>query len=461
MAKKDYEEMSKQILEFVGGKSNISSCIHCATRLRFMVKDKGLVKKEKIDEINGVLGSQWIGDQYQIIVGKDVENVYVKICKLGDILQEEALNENLDGKLINGNITIKSLFKVSLEKLSSIVAPLIPVFCAGGMIKCLVTVLTSLNIVASDSSIIAVINAIGDAPFYFMPFLMGYTSAKAFGLKEVFGIMFAGILMYPTILNQTLGETIEFGILSIPSLNYSTTAFPIILCIFLFSYFYRFVDKIIPKNLDLIFTGLISFCIFTPFALTFIAPLGTYLSVGVAEVIMYLFELCGPVAGGLYSSVLSFFIMTGLHINMIPIIIQNIELYGMDYLIVATFVNNIAVAGSTLGYALTIKNKEMKSMGISTGLIALCGISEPALYGVGVKYRKPFIGNVLGGAVGGALFMFFGVTCSAFAFQSIFSIPLYTRSTQNLVGLFISLVATFIVSFVVSYVVGKRHPEEN
>lgn len=456
MAKKNFDEMSKKILENVGSKDNIISVAHCATRLRFNVKDKSIVKINEIEKISGVMGSQWSGDQFQIIIGGDVPDVYKAICKVGNLELVEAIDENLDTHLKGKKFGIRSIF----EALSDIVVPLIPVFCAGGMIKCLVTVLTSFNIVAADSSILAIISAIGDAPFYFMPFMFGYTTAKKCKINETFGIMIAGILMYPTLVNQTIGETIPFLFFDIPSLNYSSTAFPVLLTVVFFSYFYRFVDKLIPKNFSLVFTGLIAFCIYMPIALMFIAPFGTYLSVGVASGLMFLFDLCGPITGALYSGLLSFFIMTGLHVNMIPIILQNIQLYGSDYLIVATFINNIAVAGSTLGYALTLKDKTMKSMGISAGIIALCGVSEPALFGMGIKYRKPLIANIIGGAVGGAVFMALGVTCSAFAFQSLFSLPLYTSTTANLVGILISIGITFIVSFIAAFILGKRERKE-
>ncbi|WP_050637622.1 PTS transporter subunit EIIC [Candidatus Stoquefichus sp. SB1] len=451
MSKKMYKDLVNNVLDLIGGKDNLVSLTHCVTRLRFSVKDKSLIEKEKIEQTQGVMGVQWVGEQLQIIIGRDVDEVYKQICENHHIEVLATIEEDLD----DGQPHKKS--NQFLEVLANIFTPLVYAFSAGGMIKCIAMFLEMLNILPTNDGTLIVLNALGDAPFYFMPFMIGYTTAKQFKINEIFGIMVAGCLMYPTFLNQTAGQEIQFLFLKIPCLSYASTVLPVLLSVILFSFVYKFVDRFVPKSLNIIFTGFLSMAISAPIMLCLIAPVGNYCGTFLAQFLETFFTTFGPVAGAVFAGSLSFYVMTGMHYASMTLMMQNLALLGYDYLMPAIFINNIAVAGATLGASLHIKKKEMKSAAVSNGAIALLGISEPALYGIDFKYKYPLVGIVAGGVVAGALYMILGVKCYAFGPVGLTSFPQYMKTTANLIGIVVCVAVSFIVSFLSSYFFGRKY----
>lgn len=450
-----YEQLCINILNIIS-KENIQDVFHCVTRLRFVVKDKSKVNVEKLNQIDGIIQVKEVGNQIQCVIGSHVEDVFDEFCQIANI------SVNKDDDFENPNTEEpqqKKGFQVILETLSSIFMPLIIVFSAGGMIKCLSIILSSFGILPADSGILTVIDAIGDAPFYFLPFMVGYTTAKRFKLNELLGLMVAGVLMYPTFLNQA-GESIPFMMFEIPCYSYASTVLPVVLCVIAMSYIYRFVNRIVPKNLSLVFSGMISFAIFMPILLLVIAPIGNYCGSFISTVFEALFQTAGPLGGALFSGLMPFLVMTGTHSTLDPIIIQNFATVGKDYLFPAFFISNLAIAGATIGTGLRIKDKKLKAAAISNGGLGILGITEPALFGVCTKYKYALLGSIIGGAIGGACYMLFHVYCYAFTMPGIFSIVSYADGTNNMIFMAICLLITFITSFIIGYAMTKRQAEE-
>ncbi|WP_172696998.1 MULTISPECIES: PTS transporter subunit EIIC [Clostridia] len=446
-----YEKMCKEILTIIG-QENIVDVFHCVTRLRFIAKDKEKVDLKKLGEVEGVLQVKIVGNQIQCIIGPHVGEVYEDLCKVGEFEQKPEIDEEVgEEKTEKKKIT----FNTFLEGLSSIFMPLISVFCAGGMIKCLSIILSSCGILADGSGTLTLLDAIGDAPFYFLPFMVAYTTAKRFKLNELLGLMVAGVLMYPTIM-ENAGSGINFIGIHITCYSYASTVIPTVLCVILMAYIYRFVDKLIPKNLSLVFTGMISFTVFMPLLLWIIAPLGNHVANVLSVFFETLFHVAGPLGGAVFTGVMPFLVMTGTHSTLDPIIIQNFAKTGMDYMFPAFFLNNFAVAGATIGAALRIKDKSIKAAAISNGGLGILGITEPALFGVCTKYKAALIGSVVGGAIGGALYMFFHVYSYAYAMPGIFSIASYADKNNNMLWMILCLAITFVVSFVIGFVMNKE-----
>ena len=445
-----YEQLCNDILKVIT-KDNIQDVFHCVTRLRFIVKDKSKINVNELEEIKGVMQVKEVGNQIQLVIGSHVQEVYENFCAISGFKVNAEVAADADD-LPKEKVSIGAKI---LDTLSSIFLPVMPVLVAGGMLKSLVMILTTFNIIAGDNGIIVVLSAIGDAPFYFLPFMVGLTTAKHFKLNEAYGLMIAGILLYPTFLNQTAGTTITFGFFSIPAYSYASSVLPAILSVIAFSYIYKFVDKFIPSNLKIVLSGLISFAIFMPILLAVVAPLGNYLGILLGSSTQFLFNTTGPIAGALFAGLMSFIVMAGMHSSLFPIMLQNLSTLGYSFLFPAFFINNLAVAGSTLGASFKIKDPEMKSAAISSGSLGILGITEPALYTVDIKYKQPLIGIIAGGAVGGILYMLFSVKCYAFVLPGIFSLPAYIDDANNIVFMIISLVAAFIVSFAYSYIMTK------
>ncbi len=456
MAKKNYDELAQQVLTLVGGKDNVITCLHCATRLRFNVKDKGLVQEEELQALKSVVGIQWFGEQIQLIIGTDVEFLYNAVCKIAGFEGGGVIQENLDAPQDQSvKATLKRMGSGALQKCAAVFSSLLPVLTACGMMTTLRLILTSFNLVPADNPVVVYMNAIGNVIFYFMPFFVGYTTAKAFKLNELYGILIAGCLMHPTIMGMA-GSSIQYFFLNIDIFNYSSSLLPVFLCVALFSYVFKFIDARMPKNFRTLLTGLISCAIVIPILMCFVAPIGYHLGIWLAEAIESFYMSMGFVAGALFTGFLSFIIMTGVHHALNTVFLANFATLGYCYIKPALLLNNLAVAGSTLGYALRIKDKDLRATAIADGIMGIFGRSEPALYGFGFKYRTPLVGNVIGGMLAGALYTILGVRQYVSAPGNIFSLPSYLTSQENFYGMLASVIVALAASFVVSFILGGR-----
>ena len=449
-----YQKLCDDILAVVS-KDNIQDAFCCVTRLRLIVKDKSAVDKEKLEAIDGILQVKEMGNQLQLVIGTHVRDVYEDFCAITGFKEQDTLDDDDADAKAQGS----PLSRI-MDTLSSIFAPIIPAFCAGGMLKCVVLLLTTFGVLADDAGATTALNAIGDAPFYYLPFLVGFTTAKRFKVNQVFGIMVAACLMYPTFLNQTAGESVTFFFFPIPAYSYATSVLPTILSVIAFSYLYRLVDRFIPSNVKIVFSGMITFAIFMPLLLGFIAPLGNWCGNALSSVIMAMFNTMGPLAGALFTGLLPFIIMAGMHWALDPIQLQNFSQFGFDLLMPAFLVSNFAVAGATIAASLKIKDPSMKSAAFSNGALGILGITEPALYSVDIEYRQPLIGAVVGGAAGGALYMLLGTKCFVYSMPGIFSLAAYADDGLNMVFAIASIIVGFAVAFAYSFAMTRDDRKE-
>lgn len=433
-----YEQMNRQILAGIG-EENIQDVFNCVTRLRIVVKDKESVDFEGLEKIDGIIQVKTVGNQVQLVIGPHVEEVtdsFKALIGFKEATETESEASQEGAKGVSG----------ILQTLSALFMPLIPVFCAGGMIKSLTIILSNFGFVSEKSGILTILDTVGNAPFYFLPFMVAYTTAKRFKLNELLGLMVAGVLMSPVFI-ENAGKSAKFIVFDVPYYNYSSTVLPSILCVIAMSYIYRFVNRLIPKNLSLVFSGMLSFAIFMPLLLFIVAPLGNYGTGLVAKLFMTLFNTVGPIAGALFSGFMPLLVMTGMHSALDPVIIQNFATSGMDYLFPAFFISNFAIAGAVFAIAFKLNDKRMRAAAISNGGLCILGITEPALYGVCVEHKNALIGAISGGAVGGALYMIFHVVSYAFAMPGIFSIVSYMDGKNNLLWMVICLGIAFLSAF--------------
>lgn len=456
--KREYEAMCSQILEAIGGSQNIKNVFHCITRLRIVPVNRELVDLERLGKISGILKVVESSGQIQCVIGTAVPDVYNDFVALsgaaaggaveaaaGDKSGGEAPEEKKQNLLIRG-----------LNTLASCVTPNLYAIVAGGMIKGIVSLLTAIGLVASDSDIITVLNAVGDAPFYFMPFLVGYAAAKRFKVKEVFGIMTAGILMYATFMSPAEGVTgYAFGFINIPAYNYKSSIFPVILSVWIFSLIHRFIDKHMPKNLRIVFSGALAFLIAAPLFLGFAAPLGNWIAKVMTGTFAWLFTNVGIFAGALFCGIIPLTVIFGIK-GWSAIELQNLAALGYDFVLPNFFYSNLAVSGAVLGYALKRKRGEQRSAAISTGLVCILGITEPALYGIALPEKRPLGAAMAGGAIAGAVAMLLGVVTYAFSMPGITSIATYMDGGTNFLRLLIVMAVAWAAGFVISFVLTPK-----
>ena len=460
LSKYEYGKLCFDILDAFGGTQNVKNAFHCITRLRLVPANRDLVEMEKLNQIGGILKVIESSGQIQLVIGTTVPEVYNDFIAISGVSaggEVPATDGETKGDTSNEVEEKKpNLLVRALNTLASCVTPYLYAIVAGGMIKGIVSLITAVNLVPGSSDVIKVLNAVGDAPFYFMPFLVGFAAAKRFKVKEVFGIMIAGILMYSTFMSPAEGVTAyRFLFFDIPAYNYKSALFPVILSVWLFSVVFHFIDKHMPKNLRIVFSGALSFLISAPLFLAFLAPLGNMFAKVMTGAFAWLFTHAGPFAGALFCGIIPLTIIFGIK-GWSAIELQNINTLGYDYMLPNFFYSNLAVSGAILGYALKMKKGEQRSAAISTGLVCILGITEPALYGYALPEKKPLAACMIGGAIAGMTAMLLGVVTYAFSMPGITSIATYIDSGNNFIKLLLTMVVAWGSSFVLSLLLTKK-----
>lgn len=443
MNKKD---LAKRVISEMGGKENISQSWHCITRLRFNLVDAEKVNIENIKAIEGVMGAQFQNGQFQVIIGNKVSEVFEAVSK--ELGQEHEINSIGEKKR-------KNIIDLIFDTISGIFTPILPAIVGAGLLKGVMALLTALKLISESNSEYAVLSMIADAPFYFLPFLVAFSAAKKFKTNEFLAVTIAGVIMYPTIINYAAsGEvaSLSFLGLSIPMINYSATVIPIILGVWLLSYVYKVIDKFVPSLFKIIVTPLLVLLITSTLVLIFIAPLGSYVGVYVERFFSGLFNVAGPFAGMLLGGLMPLIVITGMHYAFFPAAFASLSSLGYDIVLLPmNLVSNLAQAGATFAVAIKSKDKKMKSLAASTGISAVFGITEPAIYGVTLKLKKPFYAALIGGAVGGGIFGTFVVKAFSFSLPGITALPSYIQEgTNNFMFALIGITLSFVISFLVT-----------
>ena len=441
------KELAQKILELSGGEKNITYVTHCATRLRLVVKSEAEVNLKAIDSLEGVLKAQHSGGQLQVVIGAKVNKIYDEFTKLGSFTN----NNESDMPKVK-----KNPVNAFIETISGIFTPILPALVGCGMMKCLSSLMTSTGMVYPSTGFITVFNMIADCVFYFMPFFLAVSAARKFKTNEYLAIALAGCLLHPTILDAA-GKIAETGIdkidfLGLPILlvKYTSTVIPIILSVWLLSYVYKFVEKIVPDLLKVLLVPMITLLIMVPVQLIAIGPFGSYVGTWIAEGLNILFAKSGIVAGALLGFFRPILVMFGMHYSIMPMQIQQVAETGVTVLTASALAANLAQAGAAFGVFLKTRNKTMKAAAGSSSLTALFGITEPAIYGVTLRYKKPFFAGCLAaGLVSG----FFGlVNANAIALPGILSLSTY--NADRYIYIIIGVVAAFVLGCVFTLIAG-------
>ena len=444
MAKKDYSALADAIIEKVGGKANISYLTHCVTRLRFNVKDRALANLDDLNNISGVLGTQWAGDQLQVIIGQTVADAYDAICKKTGLEKQAAIDEQLDDIKPARDWSLKGILNLFLETISSIIAPFIPAIVGCGLTQGLLYSAQMFGWIDGTSATYNFFYTCANTAFYFLPILCAFSAGKRFGCNPYLAATLGALLIHPTIVGMA-GQTIQvFGLIPITFSNYSSSLIPAILCVYFMSWVEKGLKKIVPSMIDIIVTPLFSLLIGAVVGFTVLAPLGGFLGEFVANGMMWLYDKFGLVGGAIISAVYPFILATGMQVAFSPFTVINLSTLGYDYIYPMTAASNAAMGACALYVYFKAKNKNVKAMGLSTGITGLIGVTEPVLFGLVLKYKKVLWAVMIGGAVGGAIMGLFTVEYYSFGFVPFGTIMLAFGPT------FVYYMAGVIAAMVVS-----------
>lgn len=451
--KKDYAEIADTLIAALGGKENITRLFHCMTRLRFYVKDRTKINEKEILKVSGISGVNWHEDQFQVIAGNEINEMYKALENKGVPTDDAPAAESQSSKSVVSKI---------IDSITGCMTPMIPALTAAGMIKVVLSLLTTFHFVTDTSSTYQVISMIGDVTFYFMPFLIAANAAKVFRVNQSLALFIAGVYLSPAFVSMVASDVAItlFG-LPITKATYSYSVIPVILMVWITHYIELLVDRITPKMVKLILNPTLVILISAPIALIVVGPLGTIIGNGLAVAINFLSAKLGFIIVGILAATFPFIVMTGMHHALTPIGLNAIATGGTDSLIfVSQVCSNIAQSGSSFAVAVKSKDENMKQLASAAGVSALMGITEPALYGVTLKLKRPVVAAAIaagiGGIVGGLLHVSLYI-----AQNCIMAIPAFIgeKGMSNLLYGIIMIVVSFVASFVLTFIFGFEDAE--
>lgn len=456
---KNYDALADSVIELVGGTKNVSYFTHCITRLRFNVKDRALVKESEIKALDGILGAQWSGDQFQIIIGQDVGTVYDLICKNTGLAKQEAVNENLDG---GGKK--KFTFMTIIDAITGCIVPVLPIMLGVGLLKAVLIILSMLHVLDNTGSTYAVLSFVADAGFYFMPVYVGSTAAKKFGGTPALGMLMGAMLLSPTFIAKVgAGEAMTIFGLPIYNGSYANSFFSTIIIVFVMSKLERLLKKYVPQMVSSIVVPLGVILIMTPLNFVVLGPLGSYIGIYLSKAVIWLYETIGFVGVALLAGIRPIFVMTGMHTAFTPYLLQSLSSLGYEaFYSPASFIANMNQGAACLGVALKTKSSSVRSTALSSGVTAyIGGVTEPAMYAINLKYKTPMIASMIGSAVGGLYAGLMHVGMYSLSTGSILGIVAYVSDNpMNVVHMAIGLGIGTVVTVVLSFIMYKDDPAE-
>ena len=452
-----YEQLANDIIKHVGGKENILSLVHCITRLRFQLKDESKADDDILKNMEGVVTVMKSAGQYQVVIGNHVPAVYADVCEAAGITvstQEETREH-------------KNVFDALIDTISGIFQPILSIMTAAGMLKGLNALFLALGWYTDASGTAIFMNTIGDALFMYLPIILGYTSAKKFGLKPFVGLVIGAALCYPAIQQSTLsggGEPlytlfagtlfespVYMDIFGIPviTMDYTSSVVPVILICFFASKCQKQLNKLIPETLKFFFVPMFTLFIALLCGFIVIGPIATFASNLIAEGIMNVRNFSPMLAGALVGGFWQVLVIFGLHWGFIPIYINNIATMGFDNVMMPFFGATFAQTAVVIAMLIKTRDKKLRALCVPAAISGIFGVTEPAIYGITLPRKKPFIISCIASAIAGAYFGFANLKEFIMGGLGIFEFPaMIDPTTNNMDSLYVGIIGAILAMLV-------------
>ncbi len=460
-----YENLARDIVKSVGGKENVSSLTHCITRLRFKLKDESKAQDDIIKNMSGVVTVMKSGGQYQVVIGNHVPEVYADVMPLLGLEDGIASEEEDTSK---GN-----LFNRFIDIISGIFQPILGIMAACGMVKGLNALFVAMGLYSDTCGGHLILNAIGDGLFYFLPLFLGYTAAKKFQLKPMLGLVIGAIMCYPSIQNSALSAANEplytlfqgsmfesivytdFFKIPMIAMDYTGTVIPIIFVVYFASKCEKFFNKFIPDLVKFFFVPMLTLLVSIPVGLLIIGPLATFGSTIIATTVISIRNFSPLLAGAIVGLTWQILVIFGLHWGFIPVYINNIMTNGYDNVMMPFFACTFATSAVVLAIFFKTKNKQLKEMALPNFISGIFGVTEPAIYGILLPLKKPFIISCIAGCIGGGFYGAFNFRKFMMGGMGIFEFPAMIEpdgSMGNLIVAVVGVILTMIIAFVATMI---------
>ena len=458
-----YEAMSQEILKAVGGKENVKDAFHCMTRLRINVVDPAKVDQDALKGIKGIIKLVVTGTQFQCVIGTEVNDVYPDFCKVAGLNQQAMVDENTDtaAPAEKKKLTPKGVFDAVIDAISGCVQPLLGAIICAGMLKLVVSVLGPgmLGLVPEGSDLLMILTMAGDAPFFFLPLMIGYSGAKKFGMNPITGLLLGAMLLHPTYTGLVAAGQ-QFTVYGLPAslVDYSSSIVPMILVTWVGSYVEKFFKKIMPNMIKIMTVMPLTILVMLPLEFCVLAPLGNNLGTAIAGFIISLPNYLGGFGIGIVAAIYMILVMTGMHLPVIMAVAVTFFTMGHEDVVLAVSGPAcMATSAICLGVWLRAKLQENKELGLSCFTSSILGgVNEPAIYGIMLPFKKTFLYQIIGAFVGGAIL---GFTHTGYytltGGVALLGFLAYSGSTTaNLVWGCISMAVAFIIPLVLTLVFG-------
>lgn len=449
----NYQKLAQSIVKNIGGSGNIQQVTNCATRLRFVLKDNTLVNEGVLKKTQGVMGTTKSGGQFQIIIGTEVPKVKKEVENILGADFKETKSTAKDG-FVNKILGV----------LSGSITPMIPALTGAGLMKAFMALFVTLGFISKTDDLYIILNFIADSAFYFMPIIVAYGAAKKFNCNSVLAMVVAGVLIHPNFVQLvTDGTPITFMGMNIQLVKYGSTIISAILSTWVMSYIENISEKFIPKFLKYFFKPLVVIAITSIISILFLAPLGNIIGNVVATAITSLNAFGTWIIPTVIGGIFPLLIMTGMHWSLAPIWLESIAVTGSEILLgPGSLASNIAQGAASLCVSMKTKDKELKQIASSAGFTALMGITEPAMFGVTVKYKGVLASVMCGGLVGGFFAGITGVVRYAAGGAGIALLPCFIgENPMNVVYAILTMVISFVVTFACTWFFGFKKTDDN
>ena len=444
----DYHKTATELLKELGGNDNITNVTHCATRLRFILKDESIVNKDKVAKIPGVITTVQAGGQFQVVIGNHVKDAYEHMIKMVTIDEEAAKG--------TGNKKVGIVSRI-IDVISAIFAPFLYTLAACGILQGILGVLVALNAIDTAGGTYQILNFISWTAFTFLPVLIAVTASKKFGVNTFIALVIACALVCPDYIAMVnAAKPVYFLGMKVQLLSYTSSVIPIILSIWIASYVQKFFDKYLPIVIRNLFTPMFTIAIMVPLTLLAFGPIGNTIGGAIGGIYNTLYNLSPIVAGLVVGGLWEVLVIFGVHWGITPVTVGNYANLGYDTFTGLQASAVFSQAGATFGVFLKTKNKDMKGVSASAAITGLFGITEPAIYGVNLRLKKPMICGCIAGAVGGAIGGAFHAVSWSYNMPGIATLPAYFKvgHLTPFIGLVISIVVAFVLGAVLTYIVG-------
>ena len=444
----DYHKTAMELLKELGGNDNITNVTHCATRLRFILKDESIVNKDKVAKIPGVITTVQAGGQFQVVIGNHVKDAYEHMIKMVTIDEEAAKG--------TGNKKVGIVSRI-IDVISAIFAPFLYTLAACGILQGILGVLVALNAIDTAGGTYQILNFISWTAFTFLPVLIAVTASKKFGVNTFIALVIACALVCPDYIAMVnAAKPVYFLGMKVQLLSYTSSVIPIILSIWIASYVQKFFDKYLPIVIRNLFTPMFTIAIKVPLTSLAFGPIGNTIGGAIGGIYNTLYNLSPIVAGLVVGGLWEVLVIFGVHWGITPVTVGNYANLGYDTFTGLQASAVFSQAGATFGVFLKTKNKDMKGVSASAAITGLFGITEPAIYGVNLRLKKPMICGCIAGAVGGAIGGAFHAVSWSYNMPGIATLPAYFKAGHltPFIGLVISIVVAFVLGAVLTYIVG-------